>query len=194
MINSGRDFMNIYEHCPVYSNDMFRLELVSAEHCSDLLKVYSDISAVPLFNSDNCGGDNFYYTSYERMKEAIDYWLWEYSRKGFIRLAVVDIEKSVAVGTVEMFRRIADDYFSDTVLLRIDLRSDYEKSQIIASLLQLLLDNCFDMFDCCSVTTKAISIAQERIRALCDMNFRHSDEKLIGHDGTEYADYYIFVK
>ena len=186
--------MSVYEHCPVLINDCFRLELVSFAHSCDLLKVYSDINAVPLFNSDNCGGDNFYYTSYERMNDAIDYWLWEYSRKGFVRLSIIDIHTAVTVGTVEMFKRVADDFFTDTVLLRLDLRSDYEKSVLIESIVCLILGNCFDLFDCRSVTTKAVSQASERITALTKLGFVKSQEKLIGHDGTEYFDYYIYFK
>ncbi len=186
--------MSVYEQCPVLINDCFRLELVSLAHTFDLLKVYSDINAVPFFNSDNCCGDNFYYTTYERMNEAIEYWLWEYSRNGFVRLSIIDVRTAVAVGTVEMFKRVADDYFTDTVLLRLDLRSDYEKSGFIKSIIALILRNFRELFDCRSVTTKAVSQATERITALTDVGFLKSQEKLIGHDGTEYSDYYIYFR
>ena len=59
--------MNIYEECPVLENDLFLLRMVEENDVKDLLKVYSDIKAVPLFNSDNCHGDNFYYETIERM-------------------------------------------------------------------------------------------------------------------------------
>lgn len=59
--------MNIYEECPVLENDLFLLRMVEENDVKDLLKVYSDINAVPLFNSDNCHGDNFYYETIERM-------------------------------------------------------------------------------------------------------------------------------
>ena len=59
--------MNIYEECPVLENDLFLLRMVEENDIKDLLKVYSDINAVPLFNSDNCHGDNFYYETIERM-------------------------------------------------------------------------------------------------------------------------------
>ncbi|MBQ8835044.1 MAG: hypothetical protein IJ001_09015 [Oscillospiraceae bacterium] len=49
--------MNVYETCPEVSNDRFVLRLVRESDCADLLKVYSDEAAVPLFNSDNCNGD-----------------------------------------------------------------------------------------------------------------------------------------
>lgn len=186
--------MSIYEYCPIAENDLFRLKLTELSHCVHLLKVYSDVKAVPFFNSDNCGGDDFYYTTYERMKKAIEYWQWEYSRKGFVRLSIIDIKSNIAVGTVEMFKRVANDYFTDTVLLRLDLRSDYENGSVIQSLISLVFDSYIDLFDCKTVSTKAIPAAKNRIAALTELGFVKSDELLIGHDGTLYSDYYVFLK
>lgn len=64
--------MNIYEKCPVLESEKFIVRLFQNEDCDDLLKVYSDKNALPFFNSDNCDGDNFYYATKERMKEAVD--------------------------------------------------------------------------------------------------------------------------
>ena len=50
--------MNVYEHCPEIAGGRFVLRLVTEEDCRDLLKVYSDEASVPLFNSDNCNGDD----------------------------------------------------------------------------------------------------------------------------------------
>ena len=52
---------NPYEKCPVYENENYLLRMVRKEDKEDLLKVYSDEKAVPFFNSDNCGGDDFHY-------------------------------------------------------------------------------------------------------------------------------------
>ncbi len=183
--------MSIYDSCPILFNNLFRLEYTVTEHCDDLLKVYSDINSVPLFNSDNCGGDDFYYTTYERMKEAIEYWQWEYSRKGFVRMSIIDLVSEKAVGTVEMFKRVSDDFFNDTVLLRLDLRSDFESVDNIKSVVSLILDSCFDLFNCNSVTTKIVSDAKNRKKAFVELGFVKSDEFLVGHDGTKYSDYYI---
>lgn len=183
--------MSVYDFCPVLTGEHFRLVYTELSHCDDLLKVYSDENSVPLFNSDNCGGDDFHYKTYDRMKEAIEYWQWEYSRKGFVRMSVIDINTDEAVGTVEMFKRTSDDYFTDTVLLRLDLRSDYENREIIADILSIVINNCFDLFSCKSVTTKAVSSAFERINALNYMGFIKSDKFLIGHNGTKYSDYFI---
>ena len=57
----GRSCMNIYEHCPEIAGERFCLRFVREADCDDLLRVYSDPAAVPLFNIDNCGGDDFNY-------------------------------------------------------------------------------------------------------------------------------------
>jgi len=55
--------MNIYKNCPVLENEDFTIRLFQKKDCDDLLKVYSDKNALPFFNSDNCDGDNFYYST-----------------------------------------------------------------------------------------------------------------------------------
>ncbi len=82
----------VYDVCPQFENNRYLLRLVRVKDCSDLLKVYSDKDALKLFNSDNCGDDNFYYTTKHRMKKAIDYWLWEYNRRGIT--ALKDIQEN----------------------------------------------------------------------------------------------------
>ena len=72
--------MNVYEKCPVLENDSFLLRFVSQKDIVDLFKVYSDKNSVRLFNSDNCT-DNFYYTTIERMKQAIEFWNDEYKKR-----------------------------------------------------------------------------------------------------------------
>ena len=57
-----------YEKCPVYENKNYLFRLVETSDASDLLAVYSDERAMPFFNSDNCNGDDFHYTTLERMQ------------------------------------------------------------------------------------------------------------------------------
>ncbi len=52
------------------------LRLTNKEDKSRFVKVYSDEKSVPFFNSDNCGEDDFHYTTENRMGQAIEYWLW----------------------------------------------------------------------------------------------------------------------
>lgn len=186
--------MDVYKNCPQFENEDFLLRYVSENDCADLLKVYSDEKAVPLFNSDNCCGDNFHYTTKERMLEAIKYWFFEYDRKGFVRWAVVDKTSNEAIGTIELFHRKSKDYFRNCGLLRLDLRSDYETADSIEKILSPILVSTFKLFHCNKIASKAIPAAKERIAGLEALGFSLSDEKLIGHDGTEYSDYYVLKK
>ncbi len=182
---------NVYKICPQFENEKYFLRLVIEDDYKDLLKVYSDKKSVPFFNSDNCGGDDFYYTTENRMKEAIKYWLWEYSRQGFVRWSVIDKNISEAIGTIELFHRASNDYFTNCGLLRLDLRSDYENVADIQNILSLIIEPTFELFDCDKIATKAIPKANERIKALSHMGFSLSNEFLIGYDGTEYRDYFV---
>lgn len=129
----------IYRSCPEFENNDYILRMVKQEDRLDLLKVYSDKEAVSFFNSDNCGGDDFYYTTENRMQQAIDYWLFEYNRQGFVRWTIISKETHEAIGTIELFHRDAADYFTDCGLLRLDIRSDYEMSDKIIKILSLLV-------------------------------------------------------
>lgn len=71
----------------------------------DMLKVYSDQLAVPFFYSDNCHGDIFHYVTIEQMKDAILFWIMENERKGFVRWSIIDKEKNIVIGTIELFHR-----------------------------------------------------------------------------------------
>ena len=45
--------MNPYEKCPSYEGENYLVRKLEVRDTSDLLNVYSDEKAVPLFNSDN---------------------------------------------------------------------------------------------------------------------------------------------
>ena len=63
---------DVYKNCPIYEDKDYTLRLVRLEDKVDLLKVYSDEKAIPFFNGDNCGGDDFHYTNENRMEQAIE--------------------------------------------------------------------------------------------------------------------------
>ena len=190
--------MNPYENCPVFEDDKYLIKLLKKEDLDGLLKVYSDEKSVPFFNSDNCDGDDFHYTTKERMAQAIDYWLFEYERQGFIRFSIVDkiVEtdnpevEGEAVGTIELFRRRAHDYFNGCGLLRLDIRSDYETEERIYDILSLIVPSTYETFDCKMIATKIPQAASERRAAASKLGFKKSEEKLVGDDGTEYGDYF----
>lgn len=183
---------NVYETCPILENEQFLLRRAEEKDAKDLVKVYGDKNALPLFNSDNCAGDNFYYPTTERMEEAIQYWMWEYSRRGFVRFAIIDKVKQEAIGTIELFHRFAEDYFGDCGILRLDLRSDYEKQELIENILSVIIAPAYEMFDCTMIAIKAPVYAVERRKALEKIGFEKSEEALVGgHDGKQYYDYWI---
>ncbi len=141
---------------------------------SDLLNVYSDEKAVPLFNSDNCNGDDFHYMSLERMQQAVEFWLWSYTNKYFVRFSIIDKRIQKVIGTIELFHRDSKDYFNRCGLLRLDLKSDY------------------DLFDCDMVATKIPTFAGERKEAAVQNGFFATDKALVGgDDGKIYTNYYV---
>lgn len=186
--------MNVYENCPVFESGRFKLRLIEEGDAAGLLKVYGDKKAVPFFNSDNCHGDDFYYTDMERMRQAVNFWTEAYSNGWFVRWTVIDKAADGIAGSVECFLRQADDYFSPCVLLRLDLRSDYEKCGIIEELLTLITPPSFEVFGCNMVATKVIPAAKKRLKAVKSLGFVKPNEYLIGHDGTRYGDYFVKIK
>lgn len=172
----------LYRNYPLIDGIHFSLRYTVSEDCADLLKVYSDEKAVPLFNSDNCNGDDFHYTTMERMKQALDFWRFSHDNRYFVRWTITDKTINEAIGTVELCGE------KERGIFRLDLRSDYEKKDVISDLLWLC-DVLFDYFDI--VVTKAVPQATERIAALEESGFKPYAEKIVGHDGTEYGDYYV---
>lgn len=184
-----------YEKCPVYENENYLLRLVEESDVPDLLLVYSDEKAVPLFNSDNCNGDDFHYTSLERMQSAVEFWKQAHQNKWFVRWSIIDKDSRQAVGTIELFNRSADDYFNDCGLLRLDLRSDYERTDSILDILSLIVPPTFELFECRMIATKVPSFATERKAAVQKLGFTLSEEAMIGsNDGVRYTDYYVMLK
>lgn len=200
---------NPYEKCPVFESENYLLRLIEPADVKDLLLVYSDEKAVPLFNGDNCNGDDFHYTTPERMQSAVDFWLQAYTEGWFIRWVIVakkmnfpqsqvslrELEKKDnghVIGTIELFNRQAEDYFTNCGLLRLDLRSDYEQTDCIHEILSLIVPPAYDLFNCRMVATKVPPFAAERIAAVEKFGFQLSEEAIIGKDdGREYKNYYV---
>lgn len=186
--------MDVYESCPVIREKQVTLRKLTPDDLPQLLKVYSDEKAVPLFNSDNCDGDDFHYTTPERMRQAIDFWEYSYRERYFVRFTVVDNSSGEAVGTVEMFNRgrfSADELpdSSDTGehgVLRVDLRSDHETAETLSDLLRAA-ETFYDAFGVKYILTKARPEAVERVSALLKAGYRPWKGLVAG----KFADYYI---
>ena len=183
--------MNIYETCPRLESEKFILRLFDDNDCDDLLKVYSDKNALPFFNSDNCDGDNFYYSTRERMEEAIDFWRMSYENGWFVRLSIIDKEISRVIGTVELCLRVSEDEFNNMGILRVDVRSDYEREDTLYDVFSLITPELEKMLGCKGVITKAPIYAVERIKAIQKVGFTKSEYMLIGKTGYAYDGYWI---
>ncbi|MDR3594054.1 GNAT family protein [Clostridium sp.] len=174
---------NVYEECPIYKNELITLRKTNEEDLEELLKCYSDEKAVQLFNSDNCHGDNFYYTTPEKMRQAIEFWEYSYKNKYFVRWTVILNDTNEKIGTIEMFHRLAEDEFNHYGVLRIDLQSKYERQDIIESILTISNKFFYSDFDVKAILTKAVPIANERIKALNKMGYRSVNKKFMTYDG-----------
>ena len=186
--------MNIYEKCPVLENKNFIIRLFQTEDCADLLKVYSDKNALPFFNSDNCDGDNFYYATKERMAQAIDFWKMSYENGWFVRLSIVDKAVSSVIGTVELCLRVSEDEFNHMGILRVDVRSDYEREDSLYDIFSLVTPQLEDLLGCKGILTKAPIYAVERIKAIQKMGFMKSEHLLIGKTGYAYDGYWTITQ
>ena len=186
--------MNVYEKLPTFESANFILRGVQIEDAQDLLKVYSDEKAVLFFNGDNCHGDDFHYTTLERMKEAISFWLFSYDNGYFVRWAIVCKLTGEAIGTIELFHRddTVEDY-DNCGLLRLDLRSDFEKTDVISELLLIIAQLTFELFGD-KVVTKVKSNATERLAAIRGIGFSLPKIGLNGNQGEVFDDYYVLRK
>ena len=182
---------NVYEQCPEFENESFLLRFPSLADAEDLVKVYGDKNALPFFNSDNCHGDNFFYPDKERMTKALAFWFSSYTAKWFVRWTIVDKRIQKAIGTIELFHRIADDGFNHTGVFRLDVKSEYETRDQLYSMINLIVPSAFDLFECKEIITKVPIYAVERTEAVKRAGFEKSDQFLIGTtDGYAYKDYW----
>lgn len=177
---------DIYEECPIYKNKIITLAQTKMEDAEELLKCYSDEKSAPFFNSDNCNGDDFHYTTTERMRQAVGFWNFSYKNKYFVRWTVIFNETKEKIGTIEMFHRIAEDEFNHYGVLRIDLQSKYEIQPVINEILEIVDENFYKAFNVDAILTKAISEASERITTLVQKGYEPINRKLMIYD-----DYYV---
>ena len=184
----------VYESVPVFENERWLLRFVEKTDCQALLAVYSDKNALPFFNSDNCDGDNFYYYTKELMDKAIDFWLYSYKEKYFVRWAVVDKARGKAAGSIELFKRLSEDAFNESAVLRLDVGSSYEKADVLKDIMQLIIPPAFEMFNCKQLVTKIPVYAVERTKAAEEFGLVRTNELLIAKDGVPFNGYWTYKK
>lgn len=77
------------------------------------------------------------------------------------------------------------------LLLRLDLKSEYETSEEISTIMNLIVPPAFDLFECEEIITKVPVYAVERMEAMKRVGFKKSTKLLVGTiDGYAYKDYW----
>ncbi|WP_058301486.1 GNAT family N-acetyltransferase [Gorillibacterium timonense] len=161
----------LYENCPVYDTQRFRLRLVTEEDAEDLLACYSDLEASRFFNSDNCICD-FRFDTLSDRQGCIRQWLYEYGEGHYARFAIVDKLTARAVGTLEIFAREDRPGSAERVgILRLDLLSAFERKEEIADILTTAMAIFYPLLGFGHLLTKAIPEAEERRQALNELGF-----------------------
>ena len=178
---------DVYLHCPVYEREQVKMRFVEMEDARELLACYSDERAVRFFNSDNCHGDDFHYTTMSRMKAAITFWCESYDNRYFVRWTVVEKKTNAVIGTVEMFQSEDQENGEACGILRIDLASNYEKKPYLREILSIAVDNFYLNFKVSHILTKTFPDALERTECLDEAGFLPLGKLFRG----EYEGYYI---
>lgn len=190
----GEKGMNVYESIPTMEKGEIRLRPVTAEDEAALLRVYGDPLALPFFNSDNCHGDIFYYDTPEKMRRAMDFWRTSWEQGWFVRWAIA--LRSEVIGTVELCRReeSPDDPYSGMGILRVDVGSAWEKSDVLAAVMDALLPDAYALLNCRTLMTKAAPYAVARVATLTECGFVRSDKPVMGHHGERFEYYWVREK
>lgn len=179
--------INPFDECPILESEHFIFRLVEEKDSKDLLKCYSDSKSAKIFNCDNCNS-NFVYRTEEAVLNLIKFWLVEYNNRGYIRFSIVDKNKKIVIGTIEIFsKKEVYENAGRVGVLRLDLVSNHESLDDIIEILNMIDLNFPYTFGIDSIITKAISEADIRIRALKLNGYNILHDKNI----TSYSDYYI---
>lgn len=142
-----------------YETGRFVLRQAVPEDAPALLRCYGDPKAVALMNEDNCGR-GFLCATLEEMESYIRIWQGE----GYARPAVVDKQSGEAVGTLEIFG-------GEAGVLRVDLRADYEREDVLKELYTLALTEFTRDFPMGALVTKAPPAAKARRKVLEALGF-----------------------
>jgi hypothetical protein len=80
-------------------------------------------------------------------------------------------------------------------VIRLDLRSDYERASIIQEILTLIIPPAYELFECTEIITKVPLYAVERIEAVSNLGFIKSKYYMIGNeDHYAYNGYWTIKK
>lgn len=96
-----------------------------------------------------------------------------------------------AIRTIEIFNRKAEDFHDNCGILRLDLGSSDEKSELIYEILSLVTKPFYGWFECPMIASKAAVYAVDRIEALKKAGYEKSEKPLIGSGNIAYYDYWV---
>lgn len=147
-----------------YETQRFFLRQVQAEDAPALLCCYSDPEAVARMNADNCLR-GFLCRNVEELQSYLAIWQSE----DYARPAVIDKSTGMPVGTLEIFG-------GETGVLRVDLCSEYEKTEVLRELYALALERFPKDFPMGAMVTKAPPSAPARREVLAELGFSGPEE------------------
>ena len=182
-----RQNMDVFTVCPEYETDHFKIRKLEAGDVEGLFPCYSDPEAARYFNGDCCG-DNFYYTDKEKLRECVEYWLSRYEARDFVRWSIRDKETESLIGTLEVCPSLK--YAVDgrkMGILRIDLKSEYERWLVLKELMDVLIWHIYEDFEVASIIMKIQKDAGERQKLIKEYQFVDAKEEC----NISLEDYYI---
>ena len=169
----------------------FSLRDLKLDDWKELMAVYKDAMCIPFFNRDNCHGDIFYYSTEEKMKNAIRFWMDSTAKGYFVRKVIVDNSNHRAIGTIEYFVRKNEPNYNDVILLRVDVHHYYEQKKPLIKIFRLAMQEAFPATGCSLLMTKGWEYAVKRKEALSFLGFKECKEPLFGHEKETFDSYWL---
>ncbi len=182
--------MNPFEKCSVYETGRFLMRKLEEKDIEELFACYSDPEAAKFFNGDCCG-DDFYYTDIGEFRNCVEYWLSRYEAEDFVRWSIQDKERQLLIGTMEVCPSLKYAVDGKTMgILRIDLKSEYERQDVLEELLDVLLKHIYEDFQVASVLMKIQRGADERQKLIRKYCFVPAKDEC----NISFSDYYVSYK
>lgn len=184
----------VYDFCPKLDSEHFKYQYVTSFDVDGMVRLYSDEKTVKLCNFDNINENCFEFYDKAAVIRLVRFWQNHFRTREFLRYTVIDIKSDEPVGSLEMFRRMTDDEYLYCCMLRIDLLSKYEHANYIEEILSTIMEPMLLVFDCYKMATKILPRSKARKLAIERLDFDMTPKKLIGIDGEEYDNYYMYTQ
>ncbi len=179
--------MDVYTNCPHFIAQAYTLRPVCMEDAPGLLKVYQDKTAHDYFNTDNLPTD-LRYAKLSEMENCIRMWMRAREKREYIRWTI--FRDGRPAGTLEM-RRLDDGHDGrGRGVLRIDMMSRYEFSDVFDDIMRTTLPELHTLFDSNRIMIKSLPFMVRRRLALVLHGFMPCKDILIGDTGIEYGNYW----